>query len=419
MTGTPPIALDEEQRLEDLRKLDLLLTTPEEVFDRLTSDLARIFEVSGVALSFMDRDTQYVKSGSGPPGSIPDDRTEPRAQSVCNHVLTSNQMLVVEDLLADERFRDNPVVVEAGARFYAGTPLRADSGRPVGTLCIIDGKPRTMSGREQELLRLVADGVMAQVKLQAASRQLLERSRQIERDHGQAVHLQRFLLPPARSEGPGWRITHLYVPFEHLGGDFIDVHRRADDSAALLLADVSGHGTSAALTAAMAKTSFHRLAPRAASPADLLGGIHRELAGLVQPGQFMTAMAALFDAVARQVTIASAGHPPPMLIGSSGRVEVVAHDNEIPLFLDHDGNYAQQSVVDLPRGSRLLLYTDGATDAAGADGKRLGVAGFAALVEEAAAGRPAELPGAIMAHLRGHAANRFADDVAILCLESV
>ena len=416
----PPIPTDDDKRVEDLRRLDILLTEPEEVFDRITEELARIFEVPGAMMSFTDEDTQYFKSAVGLPPEFAETRTEPRELSVCSFVIGENQMLVVDDLLSDDRFRDDPHVVASGARFYVGTPLRSDSGRAIGTLCLVDTQPRTMGQRERALLRLIADGVMAQVKLRSASRQLLKRTQQIERDLEQAVQMQRFLLPPAHMEGDQWSISHLYQPYEHLGGDFVDVHRRPDGRLALLVADVSGHGTSSALTVAMAKTAFHRVAPSVVAPAELLSTLNRELIGIVPPNQFMTAWAALFNPPTRQMIIASAGHPYPLQIRDA-QVEVIRHDNEVPLLIERDQWYTNQTTIGLAPGDRLLVYTDGAIEAADGDGNRLDIPGLVRHVEELVAETPppADFLAALMSGLRGHARNRFSDDVTLLCIESV
>ncbi|MHC4614163.1 MAG: PP2C family protein-serine/threonine phosphatase, partial [Planctomycetota bacterium] len=355
----PPIPVNDEQRVGDLQRLDMLLTEPEEAFDELINELARIFDVPGVMMSFTDRDTQYFKAAVGLAPEQAATRTEPRELSVCSYVIGENQMLVVDDLLSDDRFRDNPIVLSSGARFYAGAPLRSDEGRAIGTLCLVDVEPRTIGPQERDLLRLVAEGVMAQVKLQIASRQLLKRTQQMEQDLQQAVQMQRFLLPPERLEGEGWRISHVYRPFEHLAGDFLAVHTRGDGRRMILVADVSGHGTSAALTTAMAKTAFHRAALAVITPAQLLSTINHELVGMVPPGQFMTAVSALFDPVQRQVTLASAGHPFPLLV-RDGRVEIVEHDNEMLLLVLEDQEYSRQTTIKLPPGDRLLIYTDGA-----------------------------------------------------------
>ncbi|MHC4108842.1 MAG: PP2C family protein-serine/threonine phosphatase, partial [Planctomycetota bacterium] len=231
------------------------------------------------------------------------------------------------------------------------------------------------------------EGVMSQVKLQTASRQLLKRTQEIERDLQQAMQMQRFLLPDQRLEGEGWRIGHLYRPVEYLGGDFLDLYLRPDGRWAVLVADVSGHGTSAALTAAMAKTAFLRAAPSVETPSGLLGAIHRALVGTVPPGHFMTAQAALFDPARRQVEMASAGHPHPLLVSGS-RAEPVALTNELVLLVEPDQEYTRQATLTLSPGDRLLLYTDGAVEAAAPDGNRLTTTGLARYAGEVVGEHP-------------------------------
>jgi serine phosphatase RsbU (regulator of sigma subunit) len=409
----PPIPQDEEQRLQDLRRLDMLLTTPEEQFDAVTRRLARIFNASGVSISFFDRDTQYYKSAVGLPPPYSETRTEPRELSVCSHVVGNNEMLVVEDLQADDRFRDNPIVLETGVRFYAGAPLRAESGRPVGTICIVDTKPRTLSRREAELLQLLAGGVMAQVKLQVASRKLLDRTVQIDRDLQQAVRVQRFLLPPARIEGDGWRIEHLYRPADRLCGDFVDVHRRRDGRLAILVADVSGHGTSAALTAVMIKTAFLRAAPGVPSPADLLSAVQRELVGMAPPDRFLTAVAALFDPTESVIDLASAGHPPPLLITARG-IDVIRQENGMVLLVTPETEYRDGRRLKLDPGNRLLIYTDGAIEASAAAGEMLDVDGLIRLAGETAKGPGDAFLQTLFGRIKEHAKNRLQDDVSLL-----
>jgi serine phosphatase RsbU (regulator of sigma subunit) len=409
----PPIPRDEDQRLEDLRQLDMLLTTPEEAFDSVTQQLARIFDVPGAVISFTDHDTQYYKSAVGLAPPYSETRTEPRELSVCSHVIGNNEMLVVEDLLADARFRDNPVVLETGVRFYAGAPLRADSGRAVGSLCIVDTKPRTISQREGDLLRLLARGVMAQVKLQAASRRLLERTLQIDRDLQQAVRVQQFLLPPAMIQGDGWQIEHLYRPVDRLCGDFIDVHRRPDGRLAIIVADVCGHGTSAALTTAMIKTAFLRAAPSVPSPAVLLSAIQRELTGMAPPDRFISAIAALLDPTGKSIDLASAGHPHPLLITDSG-VTVIRQNNGMVLLVAPEVEYQHHHSLTLSPGDRLLVYTDGAIEASDENGEMLNTSGLSQLAGETANGHGDAFLRTLFGRINEYARNRLQDDVALL-----
>lgn len=98
---------------------------------------------------------------------------------MCGHVVGDNDVLVVPDTRADPRFAGNPFLQQCGIRFYAGAPLRTRSGSAIGSLCVIDTKPREITERERELLRMVADAVMTEMELRAASRGLSEVSQKL------------------------------------------------------------------------------------------------------------------------------------------------------------------------------------------------------------------------------------------------
>jgi GAF domain-containing protein len=178
-----PIPPNEEQRLAELYRLQILYTEPEATFDHITRELADIFEVPISTLSLIDRDHQFFKAGFGLPADLAQSRKTSRAESICGHVVGHNEVLVVNDLAADPRFADNPLVQATGIRFYAGAPLRTKSGHAVGSLCIIDTKPRQITAREARLLQLIAETVMAEIKLRQVSRDLITISGQLsERD---------------------------------------------------------------------------------------------------------------------------------------------------------------------------------------------------------------------------------------------
>jgi serine phosphatase RsbU (regulator of sigma subunit) len=132
----------------------------------------------------------------------------------------------------------------------------------------------------------------------------------------------------------------------------------------------------------------------------------------------MTALAALFDPRRRQVTMASAGHPYPLLVRDA-RVDVVEHENEMLLLVEDDVEYSRQTTIKLPSGDRLLLYTDGAIEAVNPDGNRLDVAGLCRLVVEVARQDPPEFLKGVSELLDRHIRSRFRDDVALLCIESL
>ena len=145
----PPIPADEFRRLESLRNLKLLDTPSEERFDRVTRLARRVFGVPIALVSLVDADRQWFKSRQGL------DATEtPRDISFCGHAIVDERIMVVNDATGDERFCDNPLVCgDPNIRFYAGYPLNAPDGAKIGTLCVIDSKPRDMSQEDLRLLR--------------------------------------------------------------------------------------------------------------------------------------------------------------------------------------------------------------------------------------------------------------------------
>jgi predicted PurR-regulated permease PerM len=158
---------NEGKRLEELARLHLADGTREEVFDRITKKLARIFEVPIALITFIDRDHQWFKSQVGLPEEIAEMQRTLRELSVCGHVVANDELLVVEDLARDRRFANNPLLRERGLRFYAGVPLRSNN-LPIGSLCILDVKPRRMTEREKRLLQIVGDDVMEEIERRAS-----------------------------------------------------------------------------------------------------------------------------------------------------------------------------------------------------------------------------------------------------------
>lgn len=152
----PPDELDRVAELHDLRLLD---TQPEERFDRLTRISQRLFGVSIALVSLVDQDRQWFKSKQGL-----DAVETPRNISFCGHAILADGPFVIEDASLDARFADNPLVTgPLGIRFYAGMPLQGPQGYKVGTLCLIDQKPRKFSLDDVATLRDLAALVMLEI----------------------------------------------------------------------------------------------------------------------------------------------------------------------------------------------------------------------------------------------------------------
>jgi predicted PurR-regulated permease PerM/GAF domain-containing protein len=158
---TPP---NEEERLGELNGLSLLDTPREATFDQVTERLTKLFKVPIALVTLVDKNRQWFKSQTGLPADLAEARSTSRAVSICGHVVAEDEVLVVRDLARDPRFANNPFVKAHGLRFYAGVPLRGPNGLPIGSLCILDTKPREITTQEQELLKMIAGDVMEQIK---------------------------------------------------------------------------------------------------------------------------------------------------------------------------------------------------------------------------------------------------------------
>ena len=162
-----PIPADEEERLAALQALNLLDTDAEPAFDRITAKLARLLEVPIVLISLIDRDRQFFKSHTGLPAELAKARQTARNVSVCGHVVAKNQVMVIEDLARDRRFANNPLLKEHGIRFYAGVPLLSPNGKTIGSLCLMDMKPRQLTDRERRMILEYASEVMDEIAKRA------------------------------------------------------------------------------------------------------------------------------------------------------------------------------------------------------------------------------------------------------------
>ncbi|GGK82577.1 GGDEF domain-containing protein [Amphritea balenae] len=158
----PDIPYNEQARLKALHSLEILDTAAEERFDRLTRLAQRMFNVPIALVSLVDRDRQWFKSAIGL------DVTEThRDISFCGHTILGDDVFNIPDASQDKRFADNPLVTEApNIRLYAGCPLKSLDGHKLGTLCLIDAKPRHLNQDDIQALRDLA--CMAEQELMAA-----------------------------------------------------------------------------------------------------------------------------------------------------------------------------------------------------------------------------------------------------------
>ncbi len=227
-------------------------------------------------------------------------------------------------------------------------------------------------------------------------------ARLLERDYDIASRLQQNLLPRQHPALGPWRTLGSCRSAQRVGGDFYDAIAVGEDGLLLAVADVMGKGLPAALFATIFRTllrSHLELAPR---PAEFLAWLNRHLSReLSEADMFITAQLAYVDVRRREVRIANAGHPPPLLAGANVPARECTAAG-LPLGIDPDETFVEQTHP-LPANARLILYSDGVTELAGSGGAPLGSAPLLRLLEASAA--QSESAEATLARFTEHLAN--------------
>lgn len=160
---------DEEARIAALLRYEVLDTAPEAAFDDLVAIAAGICSVGTATVSLIDADRQWFKARQGI-----DEHETSRDVSFCGHaILDPDNVMVVPDAAADERFHDNPLVTaEGGIRFYAGAPLKSSDGHAIGTICVIGGEAMELADFQIRALKALSRQVSQLLELRRVSREL-------------------------------------------------------------------------------------------------------------------------------------------------------------------------------------------------------------------------------------------------------
>ena len=160
-----PLPPNETARLAALRSLEIVDTAPEEVFDDLAALAASICQTPIALISLVEEDRQWFKSRVGWTTTS----ETPRDISFCGHAILQPDLLVVPDAAADARFADSPLVTgDPAVRFYAGAPLTTPDGHALGTLCVLDHRPRDLSAEQAHALRLLGRQAAALIGMRRA-----------------------------------------------------------------------------------------------------------------------------------------------------------------------------------------------------------------------------------------------------------
>ncbi len=165
-------AARDPDRLEALHATGLLDTDVSPSFDRLARVASHVLNAPVALVSLVDADRQFFKSCLGMPEPWASERGSPLSHSFCQHAVASREPLLVDDAREHELLRDNPAIRDMGIVAYAGIPLIDADGHALGTLCVIDSRPRHWTSHQVQLLSDLAASVVTEIALAKAASQL-------------------------------------------------------------------------------------------------------------------------------------------------------------------------------------------------------------------------------------------------------
>jgi phosphoserine phosphatase RsbU/P len=286
-------------------------------------------------------------------------------EGMVGYVASTGQTRYAPDVLKDPYY----IGCEHSVRSEVAIPLRVGE-RLVGVFTAshpeVDGFPR----QQLRLLQAFCDHVA--VAVNNARRFDLERSERaaLDREANEARAIQQALLPKSSPYIPGYVISGLSVPARAVGGDWYDFIPFPDGNWGIVLADVSGKGTAAALLMSATRGMLRSLAEACCTPGEVLTKLNQLLVNDFPAGKFVTLIYAVLDPATRKVTFANAGHLHPLLIDGTGE-HFLDVERGLPLGLAC-GDYSETE-VSLSAGSRLIFYSDGITEAVDADEQEYGL----------------------------------------------
>jgi PAS domain S-box-containing protein len=330
----------------------------------------------------------------------------------CGSAAYTREPVFATDIGSDPHWAD---YVELAATFGLGsccsTPVFSSDGILLGTVAMYYRRPHEPSAHDRELIRMathlagiVIERARAVEQLRVAKvaaeqraqeieerdREIRQKNEQMETDLRMATELQQALMPSTYPTFPAdaaagatkLRFCHRYLPATLMGGDFFHIARLNEDTAAICICDVMGHGVRAALITAMMRAMIETHSVEAAEPGRLLTQLNSEFTGILkQTGTlvFVTVLYFVINIKTGTARFARAGHPPPLQVRrSSDEVQTIMMGADFagPAIGIIRNAQFKTAEMKLAPGDFLLFYTDGIIEVEAGDGSQFGVKGL-------------------------------------------
>ena len=377
------------------------------LLDRVVNDIAdSMGEVKvGVWLRTADTDEMVLHGVRGTEKHRKGDRLQIGRRGMVGHVAATGKMRYARDVQQDPHY----IACEPGISSEVSIPLKS-AGSVIGVLCVAHHQVDAFSEDQLRVFQALAGHIaIAIVNARLFGRERFARER-MQQESAEARVIQQALLLRPVPLIPGFAFETAWHPAGSVAGDWFDFIDLGRERYGIALADVSGKGMSAALLMSATRAILRSLAPLYSSPAQTLEHLNRTITEDLPTGKFVTMVYGVLDAASRTLTLASAGHLPPLLVNH--HCSFLELDTGLPLGLGAS-SYPQRTIT-LARDTQLLLYTDGITEAMDSKEEEYGPA---RLIEHFL--RPEASVGGLIADVRRFSAGSDqADDATAVLIRS-
>jgi phosphoserine phosphatase RsbU/P len=351
-----PLAPDSEEKLRRLQavtdaalselEVDALLAI---LLDR-TRDLLQV-DTAAILLLDPSGDELVATASSGLEDEVRHGLRVRVGEGFTGRIAATGEPLVLDHV--DTTTVVSHVLIDKHLTSLAGVPMLA-AGRVLGVLHVGSMVPRTFTGDDIDLLRLVAD--RASLATQARLSQL---------DRASTLALQRSLLPSRPAPVPGFEVAARYIPGAAVGvgGDWYDVFTLPSGHIGVVIGDVAGSGLRAAVVMGRIRSALRAYSLETDDPADVLTRLDRKIQ-LFEPDAMATALYIVIDPTHTAFTMSAAGHLPPLHVDPSGDVTALTGPVDLPLGA-YPGARRRTTCFPIAENAALLLYTDGLVERRG------------------------------------------------------
>ncbi len=362
-----PLHIDQVEDLLKLQKAAQRITSIldlDELIDAVVHDIAHSFGCveANIYLHDEERGEMFVAGFCG--CTCTSKGLKVGKEGMVGYVAATRQMRYAPDVRQDPYY----IMCEEATRSEVAIPLQVD-GQLIGVFTTSHHELDAFPPEQLRLLQALCSHIA--VAVHNARRFQNERTarEKMSREVNEARAIQQALLPKTSPFIPGFAVSGLSIPAGPVGGDWYDFLPLDRDRWGLVLADVSGKGTAAALLMSATRGMLRSLAEAQCGPGEVLTKLNRLLVQDFPSGKFVTMVYAVLDPHARTLHFANAGHLLPVL-ADQGDIRFLNTDRGLPLGIS--ANDYSEHEVHLGENSRLLFYSDGITEATNLDGEEYG-----------------------------------------------